>query len=208
MPRESAGADDETKEQDRLLPIANVARIMKRALPENAKIAKDAKECVQECVSEFIAFVTSEASDRCAQEKRKTVNGDDILWAMQSLGFENYNETLKLYLQKYRETTKMEKGAINAKDEQQADAQHPVQSLNQHAAPPGGVEMSQAYLQQLQMHNLPQLQHPGGMAHAGGGGEQDQGYVHAGMQQLIPGQQMQQSGVPPGQQGGQQQAFY
>ena len=54
------GDGDEIKEQDRLLPIANVARIMKQAVPSNAKIAKDAKETVQECVSEFIAFITSE----------------------------------------------------------------------------------------------------------------------------------------------------
>ena len=33
---------------------------MKIALPENAKIAKEAKECMQECVSEFISFITSE----------------------------------------------------------------------------------------------------------------------------------------------------
>ena len=33
---------------------------MKMALPENAKIAKEAKECMQECVSEFISFITSE----------------------------------------------------------------------------------------------------------------------------------------------------
>jgi hypothetical protein len=33
---------------------------MKSALPENAKIAKEAKECMQECVSEFISFITSE----------------------------------------------------------------------------------------------------------------------------------------------------
>lgn len=38
----------------------SVARIMKLALPENAKIAKEAKECMQECVSEFISFITSE----------------------------------------------------------------------------------------------------------------------------------------------------
>lgn len=48
------------REQDRLLPIANVSRIMKQAIPTNAKIAKDAKETVQECVSELISFVTSE----------------------------------------------------------------------------------------------------------------------------------------------------
>ncbi|KGQ01230.1 hypothetical protein PAAG_12088 [Paracoccidioides lutzii Pb01] len=94
----------EVKEQDRWLPIANVARIMKSALPENAKIAKEAKECMQECVSEFISFITSEASEKCQQEKRKTVNGEDILFAMTSLGFENYSEALKIYLSKYRET--------------------------------------------------------------------------------------------------------
>jgi nuclear transcription Y subunit beta len=51
-------------EKDRMadLPIANISRIMKNALPDNAKIAKDAKECVQECVTEFIAFITSEGT--------------------------------------------------------------------------------------------------------------------------------------------------
>ena len=33
---------------------------MKKSLPGNAKIAKDAKDTVQECVSEFISFITSE----------------------------------------------------------------------------------------------------------------------------------------------------
>ena len=70
----------EIREQDRFLPIANIARIMKKVLPSNAKIAKEAKESIQECVSEFISFITSEASDKCQQEKRKTINGDDILW--------------------------------------------------------------------------------------------------------------------------------
>jgi nuclear transcription Y subunit beta len=102
--------------------FAPVARIMKMALPENAKIAKEAKECMQECVSEFISFITSEgmfqlvscasttdhcaiASEKCQQEKRKTVNGEDILFAMTSLGFENYSEALKIYLSRYREVS-------------------------------------------------------------------------------------------------------
>lgn len=45
----------------------------------------------------------SVASEKCQQEKRKTVNGEDILFAMTSLGFENYAEALKIYLSKYRE---------------------------------------------------------------------------------------------------------
>ncbi|KAF7535141.1 hypothetical protein G7054_g5594 [Neopestalotiopsis clavispora] len=90
--------------------FAPVARIMKLALPENAKIAKEAKECMQECVSEFISFITSEASEKCHQEKRKTVNGEDILFAMTSLGFENYSEALKIYLSKYREQSQSNRG--------------------------------------------------------------------------------------------------
>ncbi|KAK9285380.1 hypothetical protein L1049_024863 [Liquidambar formosana] len=99
----NANSELSAREQDRFLPIANVSRIMKKALPANAKISKDAKETVQECVSEFISFVTGEASDKCQREKRKTINGDDLLWAMTTLGFEDYLEPLKIYLQKYRE---------------------------------------------------------------------------------------------------------
>ncbi len=99
------GGADEVREQDRFLPIANISRILKRALPPSARVSKEAKEAVQEGVSEFISFVTSEASDRCQQEKRKTINGDDLLWAMGTLGFERYVEPLRLYLAKYRDAT-------------------------------------------------------------------------------------------------------
>ncbi|WOL15470.1 hypothetical protein Cni_G24251 [Canna indica] len=108
------GAAASSREQDRFLPIANVSRIMKKALPANAKISKDAKETVQECVSEFISFVTGEASDKCQREKRKTINGDDLLWAMTTLGFEDYVEPLKVYLQRFRETEGEKGGAAPA----------------------------------------------------------------------------------------------
>ncbi|GBE89252.1 histone-fold-containing protein [Sparassis latifolia] len=93
----------EYREQDRFLPIANVSRIMKSAVPGTAKISKEAKECVQECVSEFISFITSEAAEKCQMEKRKTIGGEDILYAMATLGFENYAETLKIHLAKLRQ---------------------------------------------------------------------------------------------------------
>ncbi|XP_062579313.1 nuclear transcription factor Y subunit beta-like isoform X1 [Saccostrea cucullata] len=107
---DNRGDNEPLREQDRFLPIANVARIMKKSIPKTGKIAKDAKETVQECVSEFISFITSEASERCHQEKRKTINGEDILFAMSTLGFDSYVEPLKQYLQKYRESSKGEKG--------------------------------------------------------------------------------------------------
>ncbi|GAB4851267.1 hypothetical protein Ancab_030562 [Ancistrocladus abbreviatus] len=101
----SCSSNDENciREQDRLLPIANVGRIMKQILPANAKISKEAKESMQECVSEFIAFVTGEASDKCRRERRKTVNGDDVCWALGNLGFDDYAVALRRYLQRFRD---------------------------------------------------------------------------------------------------------
>nr|AEG76900.1 putative transcription factor H2A superfamily protein [Linum usitatissimum] len=92
------------REQDQYMPIANVIRIMRRILPPHAKISDDAKETIQECVSEYISFVTGEANERCQREQRKTVTADDVLWAMGKLGFDNYVEPLSLYLARYRET--------------------------------------------------------------------------------------------------------
>ncbi|TXG69775.1 hypothetical protein EZV62_004710 [Acer yangbiense] len=99
----NTSSESSLRKQDRFLPIANMSRIMKKALSANTKISKDAKETVQECVSEFISFVTGEASDKCQREKRKTINRDDMLWAMITLGFEEYVEPLKVYLRKFRE---------------------------------------------------------------------------------------------------------
>jgi nuclear transcription Y subunit beta len=53
------------------------SRLMKKVLPSHAKMSKEAKGALQECVSEFIGFITSEASDRLMEEKRKTITGDD-----------------------------------------------------------------------------------------------------------------------------------
>ncbi|KAH9477317.1 Nuclear transcription factor Y subunit B-2 [Psilocybe cubensis] len=112
----------EYREQDRFLPIANVSRIMKSSVPPTAKIAKDAKECVQECVSEFISFITSEAAEKCQLEKRKTIGGEDILYAMGTLGFENYAETLKIHLAKLRQN-----GTTNASSTTNAARDQPIE---------------------------------------------------------------------------------
>ncbi|CAI0555361.1 unnamed protein product [Linum tenue] len=137
-PHHHISSSSNNKEQDRFLPIANVGRIMKKVIPGNGKISKDAKETVQECVSEFISFVTGEASDKCQREKRKTINGDDIIWAITTLGFEDYVAPLKSYLNKYRE---IEGEKLNLPKQQRVDPRLPQQQQ-----------------QQLQ-HQVPQLHH-------------------------------------------------
>ncbi|KAJ7565439.1 hypothetical protein O6H91_02G061000 [Diphasiastrum complanatum] len=165
---DSGGYDHSIREQDRFLPVANVSRIMKRALPANAKISKDAKETMQECVSEFISFVTGEA----------TVNGDDLLWAMSTLGFEEYVEPLKLYLQKYRET-EGEKILGTKQGEQQAGKEGGVTNGNANGGLPVSMQMMQqqahpyARLPPNMMHDQQMMapyQIGGGTSGVGGGG--------------------------------------
>ena len=66
---------------------------------------KEAKAAIQECVSEFIGFITSEASDRLTEDKRKTITGDDVVQGMQVLGFDAYMQFLSVYLKRYRQQT-------------------------------------------------------------------------------------------------------
>lgn len=91
---------------DRYLPVANIGRIIKNNLPKEVKLSKEAKETFQECVSEFISFITSEASERCLSDKRKTINGEDLIQSLSALGFDHYKNILKVYLDKYRDSQK------------------------------------------------------------------------------------------------------
>ncbi|MQL81063.1 hypothetical protein Taro_013528 [Colocasia esculenta] len=100
------------REQDRYLPIANVIRLMRKILPTHAKISDDTKESVQECVSEFIGFITSEANERCRLEQRKTITAEDLLCSMAKLGFDDYIGPLTLYLQRYRDAEGSIRGSL------------------------------------------------------------------------------------------------
>lgn len=109
-------------EQDQTLPLNNVANIMKSVLPDGTKISKDAKQLMQECCSELISFITSEATEIVSMDKRKTVMGDDIITSLDSLGFENYGEIMRIYLQKYKEFQLLKQLAISLIEEENPDA--------------------------------------------------------------------------------------
>ena len=91
-------------EYDNYLPLANIGRIIKNNLPKDVKLSKSSKETFQECVSEFISFITSEANDKCTLEKRKIIKGEDIIYALNNLGFEKYCPILEIYLDKYKKS--------------------------------------------------------------------------------------------------------
>ncbi|EYU44063.1 hypothetical protein MIMGU_mgv1a022332mg, partial [Erythranthe guttata] len=97
-----APPQDFRRETDLYMLMTNIVRVLRRALPPHAKIPDDAKEIIQECVSEFIFIVTSEANEKAHREYRKTIHPEDVIAAMSSLGFDDYVEPLTFYLNKYR----------------------------------------------------------------------------------------------------------
>lgn len=143
MPAEAQGqAQAAIREQDRFMPIANVIRIMRRVLPAHAKISDDAKETIQECVSEYISFITGEANDRCQREQRKTITAEDVLWAMSKLGFDDYIEPLSVYLSRYREFEGDQRGSIRGEPLPLVKHRHQIATapmmahlMHQHAHP-------------------------------------------------------------------------
>ena len=74
------------RQQDCVLPVANVARVMSQALPPGIKITRDSKHLMQELVSEFIGFVTSEANDKCLAEHKRTIYCRDVLDSLCNVG--------------------------------------------------------------------------------------------------------------------------
>ncbi|XP_057793980.1 nuclear transcription factor Y subunit B-9-like isoform X2 [Salvia miltiorrhiza] len=90
------------RDPDQYMPIATLTRIMRRVLPDHAKVADDAKETIQECVSEFIAFITTQANEGCHREYRRTITPNDVVSAMDALGFRSYVEPLTVFINKHR----------------------------------------------------------------------------------------------------------
>ncbi|OAF66079.1 hypothetical protein A3Q56_06189 [Intoshia linei] len=47
------------------------------------------------------------AAEHCSRQKRKTINGEDIIMSLHSLGFDNYIEPMQKYLIQHRENKAM-----------------------------------------------------------------------------------------------------
>lgn len=97
------------REQDRLLPMANIVRIMKKVLPDNAKIAREARDLIQESASEFIMFIASEAAEYGIIEKRRTMVAEDILRALENMGMDPYLDPMRYFLIRHRQLVRCER---------------------------------------------------------------------------------------------------
>lgn len=99
------------RDQDRLLPINNVGRVMREEVPPGFKVTKECKELMQEILTEFILFVTSEAAETSNNDRRRKLSGHAIVEALETLGFDPYLDQARATFAQLQEAAREEKEA-------------------------------------------------------------------------------------------------
>ena len=72
-------ATTEVCQDDELsVPRAALNKMIKQLIP-NIRVANDARELIQNCCTEFIHLVATEANDLCVMQQKKTISPENIL---------------------------------------------------------------------------------------------------------------------------------
>ncbi|CAL4885116.1 unnamed protein product [Urochloa decumbens] len=85
------------------LPMANLVRLMRGAIPEGVKVSTSAKHLTHDCAVEFVGFVAGEASEIASAQHRRTIAPEDFTSAFRTLGFDDYVEPMSTYIRRYRD---------------------------------------------------------------------------------------------------------
>lgn len=85
------------------LPMTNLVRLMRQAIPKHAKISSRAKDLTHDCALEFVGFLAGEAVEQATAQRRRTIAPEDFTCAFQTLGFDDYVKPMTTYISRYRE---------------------------------------------------------------------------------------------------------
>lgn len=113
--------------EDLNLPNAVVTRIIKDALPEGVNVSKEARLAISKAASVFVLYATSISNNFAVKGKRKTINGQDVLNAMENMEFEQFIDPLQQCQEAFRQEKidkkkeKVSKPALPAPTEEATD---------------------------------------------------------------------------------------
>ncbi|KAI9305741.1 histone-fold-containing protein [Cunninghamella echinulata] len=77
------------------LPKANVARVLKNALPQGTALQKNAKLAVGKAATVFISYISSLANDVAKSSNHKTITTADVFKAMETAELDSLMPKLK-----------------------------------------------------------------------------------------------------------------
>lgn len=106
MDDDSGGQIGPGGEEDLSLPKATMAKLIQELLPADVGIAKETRDLLTECCVEFIHLVSSEASEVCDKEKKKTIGGEQVIQAFKNLGFQSYIPEIEQVMLEHKSISK------------------------------------------------------------------------------------------------------
>jgi len=120
--------------EDLNLPNAVVTRIIKDAIPEGVAVSKEARLAISKAASVFVLYATSCSNNFALKGKRKTINAQDVLSAMEDMEFEQFIEPLQQCQEAFRQekkdkiSQKKEKAMLASVGEDMDDVEEPVKA--------------------------------------------------------------------------------
>lgn len=113
-----------------LLPKARVTRLAKSVLENNEILSKEGLSVIQRSSTVFINYIHHYARQLSMDANRKTVNEDDVLFAIQQCEFQGFLPTLRQELDLFKERKASKKSnSGETEGEQQESEIQPEQSL-------------------------------------------------------------------------------
>lgn len=88
------------------LPKATITKLVNEMMPEDITCPKETRDLLSECCVEFIHLIASEANEICEKDTKKTIAGEHVVSALESLGFEDYVSEIKEVLSEYQKQQK------------------------------------------------------------------------------------------------------
>ncbi|XP_054161921.1 DNA polymerase epsilon subunit 3-like [Oppia nitens] len=83
------------KPDDFNMPVNNIAAIIKECLPNGVTVSQDVRSAVSRSASIFILYVTTCANSIANEHKRKTLTPNDIIEAINQIGFNEFTDELQ-----------------------------------------------------------------------------------------------------------------
>lgn len=107
--------------QDLNLPLANISRIIRDALPENVGMDRETRVAIARATSVFIMYLASTAAANAEKANHKTFTAADVFEAVDEMEFDTFLAPMRDALNAYRQSMKDKKDKRQTLDKSKAD---------------------------------------------------------------------------------------
>lgn len=84
------------------LPRATINKMVRDALPSDARLSADCCEKIIDCCTEFVNLISSEANEVCNKESKTTIHPDHVIKALTELQYTEFLPEVQEVWDKYK----------------------------------------------------------------------------------------------------------